>query len=129
MTFGLALTIPEDEYELCHELAKPGYIAMALANDLYSWDKERAAAKEAGQDHVFNAIWVIMKESSVSEIEAKHICRLQIQEYITQYAQIVENTMSDSTISEDLREYIQAVRLSYSGNLVWSIYCPRYHDF
>ena len=61
----MAITIPDHEYELCMELARPLYIALGLVNDLYSWEKERDAAAEEGQDSVFNAIWVIMNERGI----------------------------------------------------------------
>jgi hypothetical protein len=40
----MALTIPEEELDLCFELARPGYAALGLVNDLYSWKKENKAA-------------------------------------------------------------------------------------
>lgn len=125
----MALTIPEEEYELCHKLAKPGYAALGLANDLYSWKKERAAAEDAGEDYVFNAIWVIMKERGVTEAEAIEVCRGEILRYISAYCKIVDATRDDPNLSKDLRAYIEAVMFSYSGNLVWSIYCPRYKGY
>ncbi|KAI0164278.1 isoprenoid synthase domain-containing protein [Hypoxylon sp. FL1284] len=126
LTFGMALTICNEEHQLCMELAKPGYIVLGLTNDLFSWEKERKEAAEAGQDHVFNAIWVIMKERSVGEAEAKAFCSDQIQKYMREFCEVVERTQKDLTLSKDLRVYIEAVKLSCVGNLVWSIYCPRY---
>ncbi|KAI1498011.1 isoprenoid synthase domain-containing protein [Biscogniauxia marginata] len=129
LTFAMALTIPQEEYNLCMELARPGYAALGLTNDLYSWAKERETAKRAGQDYVFNAVWVIMNERSVSEEEAKSICSEVIKKYVAEYCQVVEKTRNDRDLSRDLRAYIEAVMYSISGNLVWSIYCPRYHKF
>lgn len=110
------------------ELARSGYVVLGLTNDLYSWQKERDAAERAGQDYVFNAIWVIMKERSVGEEEAKAICADEINRYLSEYCGIVDKTKSDLTLSKDLRAYVEAVKFSCIGNLVWSIYCPRYHD-
>lgn len=122
----MALTIPDEERDLCTRLAKPGYAALGLTNDLYSWEKERVDAKKAGQGYVFNAIWVIMNESSTTEEEAKTICREEIKKYISQYCHTVEEIRDDTSLSKDLRTYLEAIILSYAGNLVWSIYCPRY---
>ncbi|KAI1135782.1 fusicoccadiene synthase [Hypoxylon sp. FL0543] len=129
LTFGMALTIPDHELDLCMKLARPAYVALGLANDLYSWEKERSAAIRAGQDYVFNAIWVIMKERSIEEEEAKEVCREEIIKAISTYCQTLEETRNDLSLSRDLRAYLEAVLLSYIGNLVWSIYCPRYRDF
>ena len=125
----MALTIPDDEYDLCVTLARPCYIALGLVNDLYSWDKERVEANRAGQDYVFNAIWVIMKERSVSEEEAKAICRSEALKQITAYCHNVETARNDNSLSKDLRTYLEALLFSYSGNVTWSIYCPRYKEF
>ncbi|KAK4222263.1 isoprenoid synthase domain-containing protein [Podospora fimiseda] len=126
LTFGMALTIPEEECHICMELARPGYAVLGLTNDLYSWEKERDAAERQGQDYVFNAVWVIMKERSVGEEEAKLICGEIIRDYVEEYRLIVENTKRNQRLSKDVRAYIEAVMFSISGNLVWSIYCPRY---
>lgn len=69
----MALTIPDEEHEICMDLSRPGYVVLGLTNDLYSWDEENCAAEQAGQDYVFNAIWVIMCEQNVDENEAKSI--------------------------------------------------------
>ncbi|KAM7213319.1 Isoprenoid synthase domain containing protein [Rhypophila decipiens] len=128
LTFGMALTIPPEEYHACMELARPGYIVLGLTNDLYSWDKERAAAEAEGQDYVFNAVWVVMREHAVGETEAKEICKSEIKRYVSEYRDIVEQAKSDTRLSSDLRTYLEAVLLSCSGNLVWSITCPRYRE-
>ncbi|KAI0400711.1 isoprenoid synthase domain-containing protein [Xylaria palmicola] len=126
LTFGMGITIPKDELDLAMKLARPGYAVLGLTNDLYSWNKESRAAKMAGQDSVFNAIWVIMKEQAVDEEDAKKICSDLIQRYMLDFSQAAEAVSKDPSLSRDLRRYIEAVRLSCIGNLVWSIYCPRY---
>jgi hypothetical protein len=123
----LALTIPEDELELCFNIARPGYAGISLANDLYSWKKEKAAAEDAGLDHVFNAIWVIMKERSVSEEEAIALCKEKIIEDMSTFNDIMDD-LDTRRLSRDTVTYLEAVRCSYIGNLVWSIYCPRYNQ-
>ncbi|KAK5633631.1 hypothetical protein RRF57_009345 [Xylaria bambusicola] len=126
LTFGMGITIPEHEKCLCMDLAKPGYAALGLANDLFSWEKERIAAEKMGQNYVFNAIWVIMQEKAVDESEAKEICSDEIRRYMVEFTQMVEITKNDQNISKELRKYLEAVLLSCIGNIVWSIYCPRY---
>lgn len=128
LTFGMALSIPDDEYEICMEMARPGYAALGLTNDLFSWEKERRDAKESGLDYVFNAIWVIMKERSVDEAEAKRVCCSEIKKYVSLFKQTVQETKDNSCLSRDLRIYLEAILYSISGNLVWSIYCPRYRE-
>ncbi|KAK3985823.1 hypothetical protein QBC44DRAFT_344987 [Cladorrhinum sp. PSN332] len=109
LTFGMALTIPDEEMHICMELARPGYAVLGLTNDLYSWEKERDAAERQGQDYVFNAVWVIMKERSVGEEEAKAICADIVRDYVDEYRLIVDKTKRNTALSKDLRAYIEAV--------------------
>jgi hypothetical protein len=131
LTFGMGLTVPPHELETCMQLARPGYYAISLVNDLYSWRKERVEAELAGQDYVFNAIWVVMEERGCSEEAAVKICREKVRRYIEEFEVAVEGAKSEmgmgGGLSVDTLRYLEAVRLSYVGNLVWSIYCPRYH--
>jgi fusicocca-2,10(14)-diene synthase len=127
ITFGMGLTIPQDEMSLCKELDRPAWEALALTNDLYSWEKERDDAAKAGELLVVNAIWVLMQEYSISEAEAKDLCRQKIKESVSRAVKIAEDTKKRTDLSLDLRQYTDAITYSVSGNLVWSIYCPRYH--
>ncbi|KAM7213323.1 Isoprenoid synthase domain containing protein [Rhypophila decipiens] len=140
LTFGVALSIPPVEFGDCMNLARPGYVALALTNDLYSWEKERNAAKAAGKEFVFNAIWVIMQERSrdkgtsllpedaEAEAEAIATCRAEIKKYVREYHTAVDHVFQDPTLSKDLKAYLEAVLSMISGHLVWSIYCPRHNS-
>ncbi|KAF5252850.1 hypothetical protein FANTH_2174 [Fusarium anthophilum] len=103
LTFGMGLSIPDEEYDLCMSLARPGYAALGLTNDLYSWEKEREAAQDIGQDYVFNAIWVIMKESGIGEEEAKEVCRREITKNIGLFCDIVARTKIDLNLGMQVR--------------------------
>ena len=123
----MALTIPEEEMDLCKQLVRPAFAALSLTNDLFSWDKEREAAQKNKQPHVVNAIWVLMGELSISESEAKVVCRERIKESVTDCLVKVEEAKNNPSLSPDLRTYVEAIQYSVSGNLVWSLGCPRYH--
>ena len=124
----MALTIPDSELDLCKTLTNSAYAVLALVNDLYSWPKEREAATKAGMEHVVNAIWVIMHEQTCSEADAKAQCREKVGYYTADYLKVVAETKESPGISKDLRTYVEALQYSMSGNLVWSLYCPRYHS-
>ncbi len=47
--------------------------------------------------------------------------------YVDQSVRVSEDANRNFDISLDLRKYVKAIQYSLSGNLVWSIYCPRYH--
>ncbi|KAI9687154.1 MAG: hypothetical protein M1822_002565 [Bathelium mastoideum] len=127
VTFGMGLTIPDNEMERCTEATRSAFAVISLTNDLFSWERERDAAKRDNMPHVVNAIWVIMGQHSVIEEEAKRICHDKIVQLVQEYKHIVEQYKKDETVCLDLRKYIEALQYNISGNLAWSLTCPRYH--
>ncbi|KAH8896132.1 terpenoid synthase [Thozetella sp. PMI_491] len=125
--FALSLSIPEAEVELRSQLCRPAWIALGLTNDLYSLWKERDAAEEMGEASVCNALWVMMREHSISEKEAERLCRQKIAQHVAEYAQVVQDTSKRQDISRDLRVFVEAIQYVLSGNLQWTRGAPRYH--
>lgn len=123
----MAITIPEEEMDSCRELMRYALIAAGLTNDLFSWQKEYEASRRNGQPDVVNAIWVLMREHSISVDEAKDLCRSKIKDCVAKYRVVVEDTKKRTDLSLDLRKYVEAGQYSLSGNVVWSLLCPRYH--
>ena len=127
VTFAMNLAIPDQEMDLCKQLGKPAWAAVVLTNDIYSWEKEREAAAKAGASHVINAIWVLMKEHSISESQAFELCRQKNKEFVVEAKRVADQTKKNPNLSRDLQAFTEAMLYTVSGNLVWSIYCPRYH--
>lgn len=127
VTFGMGITISEQEMPVCEQLCRSAWVTASLTNDLFSWPKEREAAIKAGQADVVNAIWVIMGEHKISEDDAKALCRKKIKENVAEYVHVVEKNKMRTDLSLDLRKYIESLQYSLSGNVVWSLRCPRYH--
>jgi Terpene synthase family 2, C-terminal metal binding len=123
----MGITIPDEELELCAQLMRPAWIAAGLTNDLFSWEKEYEAAKRNHQPDVANAIWVLMGEHLITADQAKDLCREKIKIAVADYLQIIKKSCNNTKISLDLRRYIEAMQYSLSGNVVWSLQCPRYH--
>ncbi|KAI1087352.1 fusicoccadiene synthase [Rostrohypoxylon terebratum] len=91
LTFEMALTIPDEEYELCSALAKPASVALGLTNDLYSWEKERLAAGNSRDE------------------KAKVICRAEIMKQISEYCRVVDSVLKNPSmhVSKDLRATLE----------------------
>lgn len=123
----MGLTIPDHEHELRSQLCRPAWVALGLTNDLYSLEKERKAAKEMGEAHVSNALWVMMRQHSISEDEAVKLCRQKIRDSVAEYVKIVRETKNRTDISRDLRIFVEAIQYILSGNLVWTRGAPRYN--
>ena len=129
VTFGMGISIPEEELDLCHELANTAYLNVGLTNDLYSWQKEYETAVAMGQDYVVNIVSVLMEEHDISEEKAKAMCREKIKATVVDFRKIVEDTKERNDVSVELKKYLEALLYSMSGNLVWSLECPRYHHW
>lgn len=127
VTFGMGIRIPEEELEMCHKLANTAYLNLGLTNDLYSWQKEYETAVAMDRDYIANVIGVLMEERKVSEEVAKEICREKIKVTIVDFRKIVADTKARDDVSLDTKRYLEGLLYSLSGNLVWSIDCPRYH--
>lgn len=123
----MAITIPVEEMEQCKQLMRPAWIVSGLQNDLLSWEKELESAKRRGLKNVVNAIWVLMKERSISVDEAKTVCRSIIRENVSKHLKILEENRTNEDLSTELRRYMEAMQYSLSGNAVWGLICPRYH--
>ncbi|KAI3329071.1 putative geranylgeranyl diphosphate synthase [Xylariaceae sp. AK1471] len=128
LTFGMGITIPENEIEVAHQLANVAYLNLLLTNDLYSYQKEYEAAKSLGEEQLVNAVWVLMSEQCISEAEAKELCKEKIRQSVVDYRKIVQETNQRTDVSAETKRYIEALLYTMSGNLVWSIDCPKYHS-
>jgi len=126
ITFGCGITVPEEERGICKELAAPAAIAASLTNDLFSYEGEYEAAQTAGLPGFTNALCVLMDEHNISLEEAKAKCRARIKEEVAKYARNVRDTMSRNDLSSDAKRYIDLMQYSVSGNIVWTLQCPRY---
>lgn len=104
----------------------PTWVAASLTNDLFSFQKEYDDAKRIGQPYVVNAVWVLMQEKKIPEEEAKLECRRRIKEEIKKAIKNAE-LVKEMKVSEDLKRYLELLKYSLSGNVVWSLQCPRYH--
>jgi hypothetical protein len=122
---GLTLTAPERA--LLSTLCRPAWIALGLTNDLYSIDKETEAAREMGESHVSNALWVMMRQHALSADKAKALCRRQIRDCVAQYVETVRATNARTDVSHDLKVFVEAIQYVLSGNLVWTRGAPRYN--
>lgn len=123
----MGLDCPGHEAELRSKLCNPAWAALGLTNDLWSFTKESKAAKEMGESHVCNALWVMMREHSINEKEAEQLCREKIKKYVAEYVEIVHHTMKRTDVSRDLRIFVEAIQYILSGNLAWTRGAPRYH--
>jgi hypothetical protein len=75
---------------MCHDLMEPAWQALALQNDLFSYNKEEQVALKYNQPGVVNAIRIIMKEHNMTVDQATRFCRKKINEAAAKYLVVVE---------------------------------------
>jgi len=121
VTFGCAITIPDEEADEVKELLTSALITASLVNDLFSFEKERDDV------NVQNAVLVVMKEHGCSEEEARDICKERIRLENAKYIRVVEDTKKRTDLSHDTKRYIEVMQYTLSGNVAWSNICPRYN--
>jgi len=122
VTFGCAITIPEEEADETRELLTPALVTASLTNDLFSFEKERK------DTNVQNAVLVIMREHGCSEEEAREICKERIRVEVAKYVRVVKDTRMRTDLSDDVKRYIEVMQYTLSGNVAWSTQCPRYNE-
>lgn len=128
LTFGMALTISDEEIDRHSQLLHPAWLSCGMVNDLYSWPKEREAAVRSRSEHVNNSIWVLMREHDIDEGEAISRLRALIKDCFSQHLRITESCKDRADLSPDLRRFMEAMSYSMVANVVWSGSCPRYNE-
>ncbi len=125
--FGMGLDIPDDQQQTCLELARPFWLQIALANDYHSWEREHEAAKAHGHTSVTNAIWVLMNKHSMTYEEANAVCGERANQYAAEYLHILETVRHRDDLCPDAKYLLDLLKFGISGNIAWSMQCPRYH--
>ncbi|KAK4220562.1 isoprenoid synthase domain-containing protein [Podospora fimiseda] len=126
--FGTGITIPDHEKQISDDICRDAWIAMALINDLYSWEKEFRVATELKLTGTFNVIWIIMREQGVDVEAAKQVCISMIKEYIQRLQLGLKKLEEKGESSADLFLLIEGVKSTVWGGALWSMGCPRYNS-
>jgi hypothetical protein len=129
MLFGMGMTLTPEEDALLADVVRPCYAALALANDYFSFDREWAEIQTnpVGGKPI-NAVWLYMQWRGVGTAVAKRLVTEAANRYERQFLELCEQFRSRHTpVSPKLDLYLRALSYQVSGNVVWSLNCPRYH--
>ncbi|KAK3393827.1 isoprenoid synthase domain-containing protein [Podospora didyma] len=129
--FGMGLVVPTSEHTTLLSLGRPAWIAVALTNDLFSWDKEcrYAAAHKNISDFttIFHCLPILMRQHDTNLEGAKELLKEAIRAYVAEYIVTVEANKDNMELSDGLRLYLEALMYAVSGNLAFHTDCPRYY--
>jgi hypothetical protein len=128
MLFGMDITLSEEEDARLTEVVRPCYASLALANDYFSFDREWKEAQESGTAKPINAVWLYMQWQGVDISTAKGLVRDKAAYFEKQFLDLSNQFRKErAPVSAKLDCYLRALSYQVSGNVVWSLNCPRYH--
>lgn len=128
LLFGLGMTLTAREDEQLAEVVRPCFASLALANDYFSFDREWEESKFPGAPRPVNAVWHYMRWHDVEVPSAKRLVREAANRYEAMFLEFCHSfRMKHAPISKKIDQYLDAIAHQVSGNVVWSLNCPRYH--
>lgn len=128
LLWGMGITMTEDEDKQVADVIYPLYAALGLANDYFSFDREWEEAKEPDAPKPLNAVWHYMRWRDVDIPTAKELVRDATNEYERKFLDLSDEFRTkNAPISDKLDQYLTILSYMVSGNIFWSLNCPRYH--
>ena len=125
MLFGMGMTLtPQEDAEL-GRIIRPCFAALALTNDYFSFDRE---IEEEDTSVLINSVAIVMHLQNLDTPSAKVVIKDIIRKYEKEFMrQIDEYKQQKGSVPEKSERYMEAMSYQVSGNLVWSLNCPRYN--
>jgi len=125
MLFGMGMTLtPQEDAEL-GRIIRPCFAALALTNDYFSFDRE---IEEEETSILINSVAIVMRLQNLNIPSAKAVIKDTIRKYEKEFMrQIDEYKQQRGSVPEKIERYMEAMSYQISGNLVWSLNCPRYN--
>lgn len=130
MCFGMGLLLTDEEWKLAAPITRPCFAALGLVNDLFSFDIEWEEYQREGKtdQNMTNLVFLFMQWENLSIAEAKERTKETVRHYEEEYYEKVKAFSLDrKTCSTNLETYLKAQSYQISGNVAWSLRCPRYH--
>lgn len=129
LLFGMGVILTEEEDRQLESVRKPCYAALGLASDYFSFDREYHKLQASGESQTLtNAVWLHMKWHNVDIVAAKKMVKQAIWRYERRYLDLcADHRRENGPLSNHIDRYLRALAYQISGNVVWSLNCPRYH--
>jgi hypothetical protein len=126
----MGITLTKDEDAQLASVRKPCFAALGLANDYFSFDREYADFEQANGSGTFtNSVWLHMQWHSVGSAAAKEMTKQATIRYEQEFLEkCAEYRRVNAPLAEHVDRYLDALACQVSGNVVWSLNCPRYHQ-
>ncbi|KAK4449781.1 isoprenoid synthase domain-containing protein [Podospora aff. communis PSN243] len=128
MLWGMGMTLTKEENMAVADVIRPCFASLALANDYFSFDREWEEAQNGGPKPT-NAVWLHMQWHGVDVSTAKRMVRGACNRFEAEFVERSKAFQQTNPLgsSEKTQRYLRGLTYQVSGNVVWSLNCPRYH--
>lgn len=128
MRFSMKLEMPTWELDLCRPVERNCSKHISVINDIYSFEKEVAAAKSGHQEGaaVCSSVQIMSEESDLSVPGSKRVLFLLCREWEAVHQQLVTQRESDKC-TPAMSAYMEGLEYQMSGNEHWSHTTKRYN--
>lgn len=136
MLFGMGLILPEHDKAKLDEVTRPCFASLALANDYFSFDREYAEfccgqKRNKEESRLINAVWLCMNWYGVAVEVAKGMvreaCNGYEKEFLRRSEEFLRGWEGGRSEKDVWERYFRGLKHQVSGNVVWSLRCPRYY--
>lgn len=127
MLFGMGITLTQEENQVLATIIPACYSSLALANDYFSFDREWEDST-SNNNKPINAVWLFMQWQGLGVSAAKQMVRESAKFCERRFLDLSsEHRALHEPISQKLDLYLKGLSYQVSGNVIWSLNCPRYH--
>ncbi|KAK3399185.1 isoprenoid synthase domain-containing protein [Sordaria brevicollis] len=134
MLFGMGETLTKEEDALLAPIIRPCHASLALANDYFSFDREwteyQDALSSSSSSDVgvpINGVYLYTQWQNVDIPTAKQLVREAANRFEADFLQKCQEFRESGKSNEKLDRYLRGLSYQITGNVVWSLNCPRYH--
>ncbi len=129
MRFSMKLEMSPSELDLCRPVERNCSKHISVINDIYSFEKEVAAAKTGHQEGgaVCSSVQIMSEESDLSVPGSKRVLFLLCREWEAVHQQLVMKRESEKC-TPAMAAYMKGLEYQMSGNEQWSHTTKRYNN-
>lgn len=129
MRFSMNLDMSPSELDLCRPVERNCAKHISVINDIYSFEKEIAAAKTGHHEGaaVCSSVQIMARESDLDVLGSKRVLFLLCREWEAVHRRLVTERESEKC-TPAMSAYVQGLEYQMSGNEQWSHTTMRYNS-
>ncbi|OJD36442.1 geranylgeranyl pyrophosphate synthase [Diplodia corticola] len=117
MTFGLGISLTEEEREECFRLCRGAFVAFGLREDLLAWDAATGGGITAPE---FGALNLLIQQGGGGAVEARRKYLEIVRAEETEYAQNLQDLNGRDDLSAAAKEFVCQAQHILTGFTLWA---------